>query len=233
MCFIFLALLALVSFSPRQLEAQQLTYTEITGSATITLGADSTLKLGTRIVVTGFDSVRDTVNYLYYKNDTLVMSKRRQAFSDSTFVPAPTYNTGAKYNGCAIVERGGRNSGVEYPPKKICWVWNYFRDAPLGSIDSLFRITLRPLGPKLVADSASSCSNWQKNNPNKSVWVIVNVKAVPRCMHYDSLGIVRLSVWQFCAFGEYKDGRKVILENSQNNPYCTDEYNKWISEVQS
>jgi len=233
------ALLALASICQTPLNAQAAIPLEISGSATITMNSgapDSTLKLGTRIVVTGWIAGRDTVRFQYLKNDTTVLTTRRTVFKDSTTVPAPAYNTGAKYTGCAIVERGGRNSGIVYPANKICWTWNYFREPPPGTVDSIFRLSaiiIRPLGPRLIADSGGTCTAWQASHPTQTPWIVVNSQAVPQCMHKDSLGTVRLSIWQFCVFAEDSAGHKVKTQNSWNIPYCEEEFKSWIAEVQS
>ena len=198
----------LLALLPAPLSGQALSATEFTGVAVISMAPDSTVKLGSRIVVSGW-APTDTVQYTYYRDDTLIFVHRSRAFKDSTTAPAPAYGLAVEYRGCARVERGGRQSGI--------------------TIDSIIRLTIIPLGPKLVVDSGSTCQTWQAANPTKTPWITVNVRAVNPCEHTDSLGVRRLSIWQYCVFAEDKAGRKVKTKNSWNNPYCEEQYQTWRS----
>ena len=218
----------LLALLPAPLSGQALSATEFTGVAVISMAPDSTVKLGSRIVVSGW-APTDTVQYTYYRDDTLIFVHRSRAFKDSTTAPAPAYGLAVEYRGCARVERGGRQSGITYPEKAICWSWQFVRQPPLGTIDSIIRLTIIPLGPKLVVDSGSTCQTWQAANPTKTPWITVNVRAVNPCEHTDSLGVRRLSIWQYCVFAEDKAGRKVKTKNSWNNPYCEEQNQTWRS----
>jgi len=98
-------------------------------------------------------------------------------------------------------------------------------------MDTLLRITIRPLGPKITADSGGTCHAWQASHPGTSPWIIVNSKAVPACEHTDSATkVLTISLWQYCAFYEKKDGSKGKTINSWNNPYCEEQFQSWINE---
>lgn len=209
----------------------------VTGSIAWLAGADSTVKLGTALTVSGFIP-GDTVRYEYYRGTARIGIKRTRALRDSLITAAPAYGASQTFKGCAQVERGGRASGVKYPATAACWTWTYTRPVPAGAIDSIWRlanITLRPLGPPLAVDSARRCGKWQAANPGRSVWAnnSVNVRAVAACTASDE----RLVVWQFCAFAEYEDTahhiQRVLTVNSASIPYCVSQFQRWLAEASS
>lgn len=114
----------------------------ITGMGMTLVGVDSTVKVGSRIVVSGLIA-GDTIAYTYYSNDTLKATRHKVAFSDSLYLPAPAYGKSSTYKGCIQVEIGGRTSGNKFPTNPLCWSWLYTRGHPMLTIDSVSRITLR------------------------------------------------------------------------------------------
>lgn len=213
---------------------------EIEGWAGIA-AADSTIKLGSRVVLGGFVA-GDTVRYEYYKvtgvigslKDSALKTVRTRAIKDSLYAPAPDYGATFTYKGCSQVERGGRTSGNVYPATKRCWSWEYMRPQPTGTMDSLIRFSsllIRPLGPKLAADSGSACALWQATNPSTSPFVQINAKAVPACTGHDSTGAEALRVWQYCVFAQDSAGVYHKMQNSWNSPYCEDQLQSLVNEV--
>jgi hypothetical protein len=159
---------------------------------------DSTVRVGTRIVSRDF-APGDTVNYRYFRGDTLLLSKRRVQFADTSQAPAPPYGRTVTYKGCAVIERGGRNSGVK--SGSMCWTWAYTRPPLPPTLDSVIRIAQLVLLPATgtVAAREAGASRSADND------------------------------LQLCAFAVLSDGRKVKLQNSWNLPGCDAAYKIWVA----
>ncbi len=163
-----------------------------------TAAPDSTVRLGTRIVSRNF-SAGDTVLYRYFRNDTALVSRRRVQLADTTGTPAPAYGGTSTYKGCAVIERGGRTSGVK--SASMCWVWAYTRPALPPVLDSVIRIVQLVLLP-----------------PNGEVEARETGKpALPG------------NQLQLCPFAVLSDGRKVKLRNAWNSPGCDAAYKIWVA----
>ncbi len=159
---------------------------------------DSTVRLGTRIVSPSF-ALGDTVLYRYFRGDSLLLSRRRVQLSDTTRAPAPPYGQVATYRGCAVIERGGRASGVK--SGSMCWTWAYTRPALPPALDSVIRIARIFLLPAAGEVEA------------RKVGQPVSAK----------------NQLQLCPFAVLSDGRKVKLRNSWNVPGCDAAYKIWIA----
>jgi hypothetical protein len=88
------------------------------------------------------------------------------------------------------------------------------------------RIVLQPAGLQVDPDPDGRCTRWQKENPERSVWLEVNQRAVPECTGANGKPMVA----QFCAFAELDDGSKVKTQNSLNNQYCERLFRDWTAE---
>lgn len=162
-------------------------------------GPDSTVWLATKVYARNLVA-GDTTVFTYFRNDTLLVTRRWTRSWDSLQTRAPGYGLTATYKGCAQLERGGR-TGSKYPGAPLCWTWPYSRPAlpvPPPVLDSLVRIVLRmkPLvlgGPYVRSGTA--------NDLNRA---------------------------QACAFGGMASGRRVKLANSWNNRTCELLYQAWV-----
>ncbi len=88
------------------------------------------------------------------------------------------------------------------------------------------RIVVQPGGLQVDPDLEGKCARWQRQYPNRSVWVEVNRRAVPECTGPNG----KPTVAQFCAFAVLEDGRRVMTENSSSNRYCDRLFREWASE---
>lgn len=102
---------------------------------------DTTVKLKTKVYVSNWVQATDTLRYDFYRNDTLMVTRRSVNTIDSAFVFAPIVGRTSIYRGCAQVERGGRDSGVK--SGLACWSWTFTRQVPAPAIDSVKQIVLR------------------------------------------------------------------------------------------
>jgi hypothetical protein len=94
------------------------------------------------------------------------------------------------------------------------------------STKQILRIVVRPTGRQVDPDVGSKCAKWQRENPERSVWIEVNETAVPQCMGPNG----KPTVAQFCAFAVTNDGQRVKTTNSTNNPYCDELFRAWLRE---
>jgi hypothetical protein len=141
----------------------------------------------------------DTVLYRYFRGDTLLVSRRRVQLADTSQAPAPPYGRAATYKGCAVIERGGRASGVK--SGSMCWLWAYTRPALPPTLDSVIRIARIVLLPPSGEVEAQ-----QSGRP-------VSAK----------------NQLQLCPFAVLSDGRKVKLRNAWNVPGCDAAYKIWVA----
>jgi len=91
---------------------------------------------------------------------------------------------------------------------------------------AIVRIVVEPDGQQVDPDVDGKCAAWQRQFPDRSVWIDVNRQAVPECTGQNG----KPTVAQFCAFAVLADGRRVKLENSTNNPYCEQLFQAWARE---
>jgi hypothetical protein len=93
-------------------------------------------------------------------------------------------------------------------------------------VPEVLRIVVRPSGRQVDPDVGGKCAQWQRNNPDRSVWIEVNDRAVAECTGPNG----KPTVAQFCAFAVLQNGERVKTENSTNNPYCERLYQDWVRE---
>ena len=100
------------------------------------------------------------------------------------------------------------------------------RPAAAARAPRIARIVVQPNGLQVDPDPEGRCARWQRQNPERSVWLEVNRAAVAECTGVNGKPMVA----QFCAFAELEDGRRVKTENSSNNPYCERLFRDWAGE---
>jgi hypothetical protein len=134
---------------------------------------------------------------------------RRETCTPWQFV-VPAADTGAGTTGAA--PDSARRAGPRRPTA--------------AAVPRVTRIVLQPSGLQVDPDPEGRCTRWQQQNPERSVWVEVNRRAVPECTGANGKPMVA----QFCAFAELEDGRRVKTENAFNNPYCDRLFRDWADE---
>lgn len=157
--------------------------------------------------------------------------------SDTLWVPAPEPGqTASGYSCVAPMTRGrlGRES---------CTPWQFIRpaagttkadSAPAGGAPGrkrpttarVSRIEVQPSGMQVDLDLNGRCAIWQRQNPGRSVWVVVNQQAVRECTGPNG----KPTVAQFCAFAVLADGRRVKTLSAEKVEYCDQLFRKWSEE---
>lgn len=107
-------------------------------AGTLVFQVDSQVKLGSK--VTAVLAAGDTLLFQYYRNDSLIISRRSVKLADSSFVAAPPYSSTTPFRGCAVIERGGRASGNK--SARPCWAWSFVRGAAPPVITKLERLAI-------------------------------------------------------------------------------------------
>jgi hypothetical protein len=158
-----------------------------------------------------------------------------QAQTDTAFVPAPSPGQTATGYSCVAAVRHGRLG------REKCTPWQFVR--PAGEVSDtsakthagareptaasgVQRIVVQPEGVQVDPDVNGRCAQWQRDNPQASVWVEINRTAVPECTGPNG----KPTVAQFCAFAVLADGRKVTTRASKGIPYCERLFAEWGKE---
>jgi hypothetical protein len=116
----------------------------------------------------------------------------------------------------------------QVPVDESCTPWQYVRPSA-ASESALNQVVIRPSGLQVDPDMGGRCASWQRNHPGESVWIKVNVTAVPDCTGPNRRPVVA----QFCAFAVLPDGRRVKTASSTNNSYCEELFVEWSRELYS
>ena len=90
----------------------------------------------------------------------------------------------------------------------------------------IVRIVVQPDGQQVDPDVGGRCAAWQRQNPNRRIWIDVNREAIPECTGPNG----KPTIAQFCAFAVLEDGRRVKTENSTNDLYCERLFQLWVRE---
>jgi hypothetical protein len=88
------------------------------------------------------------------------------------------------------------------------------------------RVEIQPAGLQVDPDVGGRCADWQRRNPDQSVWVEVNRQAVAECTGPNN----KPTVAQFCAFAVLTDGKRIQTRNSSKIPYCDRLFEEWVRE---
>jgi hypothetical protein len=113
------------------------------------------------------------------------------------------------------------------PVEESCTPWQYVR--PIAESAAPNQIVIKPSGLQVDPDVGGRCSEWQRTHPDQSVWVQVNVTAVPECTGPNRKPVVA----QFCAFAVLPNGKRVKTASSTNNSYCEELFVDWSRELYS
>lgn len=167
---------------------------------------DSTVWLATRVYPRNM-TAGDSVRFTYWRNDTLLNTRRWTRTWDSLRTAAPAYGQVARFRGCGQVIRWADSAGVRvqrlYPQPAMCWDWSYTRPPlpiPDPGVDSVIRVELRV--QPLVKGGPVVTLAGQAPTPLNQV--------------------------QLCAFARLKSGARVKYRQSTNNPTCELLYQAWV-----
>ncbi len=151
---------------------------------------------------------------------------------DTLWVPAPEQGQTASGYSCVAPMTRGRLS------RESCTPWQFVRPtAGSSQADSapavppgkkppasrVSRIEVQPSGMQVDLDQNGRCAAWQRANPGRSVWVMVNKEAVRECTGPNG----KPTVAQFCAFAVLTDGRRVKTLSSAKVDYCNELFAAW------
>jgi hypothetical protein len=146
------------------------------------------------------DSIQ--VRVVQDSTEVLTLIQAGSELADTAFIPAPRPGETVKGFSCAAAHHG-----VEEVIEEVCTPW-------------------QSSGLQVDPDVNGRCAEWQQTHPLDSVWIEVNLTAVPECTGPNR----KPTVAQFCAFAVLPDGRRVKTENSSNIPYCDELFAEWIRE---
>jgi hypothetical protein len=154
----------------------------------------------------------------------LMLTQHGSQQADTAYLPAPKAGQTVRGVSCVAAQhRGGQ------PLEEVCTPWGYVRPlaAATANVSPMARlIVVQPRGLQVDPDIAGRCAAWQRTHPADSVWIDVNVRAVPECTGPNR----KPTVAQFCAFAVLPDGRRLKTKNSSNNRYCDELFTEWIRE---
>ncbi len=139
--------------------------------------------------------------------------------TDTSYLPALAVGRTAQGLSCVAAQH------PDQPVREVCTPWQYVRPAVVAAVLPS-QIVVQPSGLQVDPDVGGRCAEWQRTHSPDSVWIAVNLKAVPECTGPNQ----RPTVAQFCAFAELPDGRRVKTANSINNRYCDELFEEWIRE---
>src|SRR5918997_1854914 len=143
------------------------------------------------------------------QQNELVATQPSSQLADTLYLAAPPRGETLSGVSCAGTSHAGQ------PVQESCTPWQYVRPSA-APVDSVTQIVLRPSGLQVDPDVKGRCAEWQRANPERSVWIQVNVTAVPECTDPNR----KPTVAQFCAFAVLPGGQRVKTENSSNITYC-------------
>ncbi len=156
--------------------------------------------------------------------DTTILTQHGSALADTTSLPAPKAGQTVKGLSCVAAQHG-----LEVPVEEVCTPWQYvrpFATASAGASPVVRQIVVQPKGLQVDPDVDGRCAEWQRTHSPDSVWIEVNLTAVPECTGPNDKPIVA----QFCAFAVLRDGSRAKTANSSNSRYCDELFAEWIRE---
>jgi hypothetical protein len=164
-----------------------------------------------------------------------VTSHSANQLSDTLRVAAPQPGeTSQGYSCVATIIRGRLNHDT-------CTPWRFVRptavpdttrvtkgkkEKPTPPRARIERVEIQPAGLQVDPDVGGRCADWQRRNPDRSVWLEVNRRAVDECTGPND----KPTVAQFCAFAVLTDGQRVQTSNSSKIPYCDRLFEAWVRE---
>ena len=183
------------------------------------------IEIGWDLTMSEPQGVPDSIRVRVVQNSTEVLTiQAGSELADTAFISAPEPGETVKGFSCVAAHHG-----VEEVIEEVCTPWQYVRPfATAGATASPVarEIVIQPSGLQVDPDVNGRCAEWQRNHPLDSVWLEVNLTAVPECTGPNR----KPTVAQFCAFAVMPDGRRVKTRNSSNNRYCDELFAEWIRE---
>jgi hypothetical protein len=148
--------------------------------------------------------------------------------ADTVYLPTPAPGQSARGLACVDTRGAGSAAGPAAGDAERCTPWQFVRPsaAPKAGTGGDVRIVVRPDGMQVDPDVGGRCAAWRASHPAAPVWVAVNETAVPECTGPNG----RPTIAQFCAFALLPDGRKLKTGGSSNDPYCEEEFERWLAE---
>ncbi len=179
------------------------------------------------LTLSGPEGVPDSVRIRITREvaaDTTILTQLGSALADTTNLPAPKPGQTVRGVSCVSAQHA-----VEVPVEEVCTPWQYVRPlatASAGSNPVVSQIVVQPSGLQVDPDVDGRCAEWQRTHSPDSVWIEVNLTAVPECTGPNDKPIVA----QFCAFAVLRDGRRAKTASSSNSRYCDELFAEWIRE---
>lgn len=158
--------------------------------------------------------------------DTLTVTQHGAELADTVYLPVPEAGQTVKGLSCVAARHA-----AEEPLEEVCTPWQYVRPsaAPGAGVSGAAvarQIVVQPTGLQVDPDVGGRCAEWQRSHSPDSVWIEVNLTAVPECTGPNRKPVVA----QFCAFAVMPDGRRLKTMSSSNNRYCDELFAEWIRE---
>jgi hypothetical protein len=155
------------------------------------------------------------------RTNTYTATRLARQLTDTAYIPAPAAGQTAKGVSCVAALH------IEAPLEEVCTPWQYVRPSATAMVAAApNRIVIQPGGLQVDPDIGGRCAEWQRTHSPDSVWIEVNLLAVPECTGPNW----KPTVAQFCAFAVLPNGKRIKTSNSINNPYCEELFAEWIRE---
>jgi hypothetical protein len=153
--------------------------------------------------------------------NTVTTTRPARQLTDTAYLPPLAVGQTAQGLSCVAALHGAQ------PLEEICTPWQYVRPSatPMAAA-ATNQIVIQPSGLQVDPDIGGRCAEWQRIHHPDSVWIKVNLVAVPECTGPNR----KPTVAQFCAFAVLPNGRKTKTANSINSPYCEELFEEWIRE---
>ena len=184
------------------------------------------IQIGWDLTISEPEGVPDSIRVRVIQDSTEILRliQPGSELADTAYIPAPDPGETVKGSSCAAADHG-----IEQAIEEVCTPWQYVRPfaTARGTAGALARqIVIQPSGLQVDPDVDGRCAEWQRTHSPDSVWIEVNLTAVPECTGPND----KPTVAQFCAFAVMPDGRRVKTRNSSNNRYCDELFAEWIRE---
>jgi hypothetical protein len=211
---------------PATLPLPELSQTTEVRSTILEAGDSLQIQIGWDLTISEPEGVPDSIRVRVVQDSAEVMTliQPGSELADTAYIAAP--RPGETVKGLSCV---GAHHGVEQPIEEVCTPWQYvrpFATASAAASPVAKQIIVQPSGLQVDPDVNGRCAEWQRSHPRESVWIEVNLTAVPECTGPND----KPTVAQFCAFAVMPDGKRVKTRNSSNNPYCDELFAEWIRE---
>jgi hypothetical protein len=155
-------------------------------------------------------------------NGPVLATQTANQLADTVYLRVPQRGETLAGLSCVVTEHEG------YPVDESCTPWQYVRPTAAAG-ETVNQIVIRPSGLQVDPDLGGKCAQWQRAHPDRSVWVQVNVTAVPECTGPNR----KPAVAQFCAFAVLPGGKRVKTATSSNSSYCEELFVEWSRELYS